>query len=127
MGKRRLVFALSLLVAAPIVFGGPYYDAPEALALAALERASGADSKGAGWSVSASADGATAVVAAPRGRGGPFGADETMGVAWLLEKGVDSHSTIFLSPESKSLLFGSSAAISPDGSVVVIGAPGSTP
>lgn len=94
---------------------------PEALALDGLMRS--ATPAGAGWSVSADARGTTFLRSLPYGRMPDI--DGTLGLAFLFEESGDGPSATFVEFATVDLLYGGSTAMSADGSLVIIGAPGS--
>jgi hypothetical protein len=108
--------ALLLVAAAAQASTGQFQQA------ATLTNAAGADGDLTGWSVAISADGSTMVVGVPD-------ADSRQGLAYVYTRGPDGWQTanqpavLAASNGSADDEFGTSVAISQDGSVIAVGAP----
>lgn len=96
---------------------------PEDVAFQRLKK-SGKDG-GVGLSVAVSADGSMWL------RSSPYtllpGGSDFIGMVTLFESGKDKASALFFDENAANLLFGASTAISPDGSLAVVGAPETSP
>lgn len=96
---------------------------PESIALEALKKSN--DPRGSGWSVCTDARGSVYIRTAPYVTS--EGSSEAMGFGHLFEGNNEAPSCMFFDEYAVSHLFGASAAISADGTLAVIGAPGRRP
>lgn len=96
---------------------------PEEVALERLQKSE--KDGGVGLSVAVSADGSMWL------RSSPYtllpGGQDFIGMVTLFESGKDKASALFFDENAANLLFGAATALSPDGSLAVIGAPETSP
>ncbi len=125
MTRTRMVAALAALAAlasASVIAPPAHAAADEFLQAATLTNASGAAGDYTGGSVAVSADGSTMVVGAPEAQSG-------QGVAYVYRRGANGWQTanqpavLAASNGAAGDGFGSSVAVSQDGSVIAVGAP----
>ncbi len=124
-----VIFLLAACLSTPTagavseVWSGFPSGSPEAMALATLEKGAGTPNtpEGMGWSVAASADGTIWL-----DNGFTFMKDGSgsIGICRLMLGDTKKSSTIFYEDYAVNLLYGAATAVSADGSLVVIGAPG---
>jgi hypothetical protein len=102
------------------------FSKPEEVALQKL-LAVETTNAGYGWSVATSSDGQYYVVSRPVNKVQGEKEDFHLGAAWIFEGNNPNSSVTFMDSYAGDLLFGAATAISADGSLVVIGAPGASP